>query len=73
MGPELPPSASHAASAARLDVGAQPAPVWGHPAAVLGAPPGKRMSAVVALSRTDLLVYGGWIYSCGEVGGAAPC
>ncbi|KAG2444353.1 hypothetical protein HXX76_001109 [Chlamydomonas incerta] len=51
-----------------LDVGASPAPVWGHPAAVLGTPPGKRMSAVVALSRSDLLVFGGWIYSCGEMG-----
>ncbi|PNW88074.1 hypothetical protein CHLRE_01g013050v5 [Chlamydomonas reinhardtii] len=51
-----------------LDVGACPAPVWGHPAAVLGAPPGKRMSAVAAISRTDLLVFGGWIYSCGEMG-----
>ena len=55
-------------------MGACPAPVWGHPAAVLGAPPGKRMSAVAAISRTDLLVFGGWIYSCGEVGagGRAP-
>ncbi len=40
---------------------------WGRPAAVLGSPPGKRMSAVVALSRTDFLVFGGWIYASGEV------
>lgn len=40
---------------------------WARPAAVLGSPPGKRMSAVVALSRTDFLVFGGWIYASGEV------
>ncbi|GAX81113.1 hypothetical protein CEUSTIGMA_g8547.t1 [Chlamydomonas eustigma] len=40
---------------------------WGKPA-VIGQPPNKRMSAVMVLQGTQLLVYGGWIYSHGEMG-----
>lgn len=39
---------------------------WGSPL-VLGTPPVKRMSAAMALSGTDLLVFGGWNYYLGEV------
>ncbi|KAG1678006.1 hypothetical protein FOA52_000801 [Chlamydomonas sp. UWO 241] len=40
---------------------------------VLGTPPSKRMSAVMALSSTQLLIYGGWIYSEGEMGDLYSC
>ena len=40
--------------------------MWGQPL-VLGSPPPSRMSAVMVQSGCDLLVYGGWIFSRGEV------
>ncbi len=45
---------------------------WGK-LSTIGDPPQKRMSAVMALAGTALLVYGGWIYSQGEVGAAHLC
>eukprot|EP00195_Chlamydomonas_chlamydogama_P002182 CAMPEP_0202925138 /NCGR_PEP_ID=MMETSP1392-20130828/79339_1 /ASSEMBLY_ACC=CAM_ASM_000868 /TAXON_ID=225041 /ORGANISM="Chlamydomonas chlamydogama, Strain SAG 11-48b" /LENGTH=637 /DNA_ID=CAMNT_0049618899 /DNA_START=244 /DNA_END=2158 /DNA_ORIENTATION=+ len=41
--------------------------VWGRPCS-LGHPPHKRMCTVMGLCGGELLIYGGWIYSMGEVG-----
>ncbi|EFJ46921.1 hypothetical protein VOLCADRAFT_118041, partial [Volvox carteri f. nagariensis] len=41
--------------------------VWGRPV-VQGQRPGMRMCASLVRCGSDLLVYGGWRYSCGEMG-----